>query len=409
MSGIWRQNNTDRAARFPQATPCRHPGGHGVRNGAYRRLVRVRQPTARILAVLTSVATALALGACTVEAGTPGPGASVTFPLPPPPTGNTPLPVPSVSATLPALAPLPVPDGPYPVSRRILELSHDDRPLRTVVLFPSGDYVDGAFDVAAGRFPVVLFSHGLRGSPELYESRLARIAEAGFIVVAPTYPHTSTTATSYDPLDVLNQPDDASAVLTAVLELAETDGDRLAGHLDEQRIAAIGHSAGGYTTTGLLSTDRDARIRAAVVLAGSSLSGAFTGPATPVLLVHGDGDAVVPYSYGRTTYGQVPWPKAFLTVIDGGHADYLTGGSPASTAVTDTVLDFLRATLYGDADALARIPTGAAVDGVTRFESTIAFPTATPTSSLTPSPTAQPSLTPTLETTPSPSTSESDP
>src|SRR5690606_26993196 len=105
------------------------------------------------------------------------------------------------------------------------------------------------------------------------------------------------------------------------------------------------HSAGGYTTMGLLANFRDPRLRAAVVLAGASLGGSYVGPAVPVLFVHGDADAVVPYDRGRAAYEQVPWPKAFLTIIDGGHADFLDRDSRAADAVTATVTDFLRAML----------------------------------------------------------------
>jgi predicted dienelactone hydrolase len=303
-------------------------------------------------------------------------------------------------STLPAMAPLPPPAQPYAVAKRELELSDGDRPLPTLVLFPAGLFVNRAYDVADGVFPLILFSHGLRGSPDLYEDQLRTVAAAGFIVVAPTYPGTSLDATHYDPLDVLNQPADASAVITAVLALAQNPADRLAGHVDPQRIGAVGHSAGGYTTVGLLTDGRDERIKAAVVLSGSFLRGTFHGPSTPVLFVHGDNDTVVPYDYGRTAYSQVPWPKAFLTVLGAGHADYLSAGAPAAAAVTATVLDFLRATLYGDTEALARIPGDAAVDKVTRFESTIAFPpAATPSAAPSPSGSATPS--PTVSPTPS--------
>jgi predicted dienelactone hydrolase len=172
-------------------------------------------------------------------------------------------------------------------------------------------------------------------------------------------------------VDPVNQPGDASTVITALLGLAATTGDTFEGHLDPARIAAVGHSAGGYTTVGLLSGARDDRIRSAVVIAGGSMGGAFAGPPASVLFVHGDADDVVPYGYGRAAYNQVPWPKAFLTVVGGDHSDYLTATSPASIAVAVTVLDFLRATLYGDPEALARIPIGAAVDTITRFESSL--------------------------------------
>jgi len=360
--------------------------------------MRAVRSVARASAVLLAL---VLTGGCDAT-GLPSAEPSATYPLPPPPTVLRSVTPATDQSTLPPIAPLPVPDRPYPVSRRTLDLSNGDRPLRTLVLFPASEYVDGTFNVAPGAFPLVLFSHGLRGDPARYESDLTPIAAAGFVVVAPTYPGTSADAEDYDPLDVLNQPADASAVISAVLALAEDPADRLFGHIDEERVGSIGHSAGGYTTVGLLTNDRDERIRSAVVLAGSGLSNAFQGPPAALLFVHGQEDAVVPYEYGRTTYAQVPWPKAFLTVVGGDHANFLTRSSPAFGAVNATVLDFLRATLYGDPDAFGRIPGEATVPGTTRFESTIVFPPA-------PSTTAAPSASASASATPSPSATPNHP
>src|SRR5690242_3013717 len=49
-----------------------------------------------------------------------------------------------------------------------------DRTLRTLVFYPATGGAGGATKfnatVAAGRFPLLLFSHGLRGSPESYQA-----------------------------------------------------------------------------------------------------------------------------------------------------------------------------------------------------------------------------------------------
>jgi predicted dienelactone hydrolase len=303
--------------------------------------------------------------------GTPTPSAALS--LEPVPALTVPVTAnPLVDVTLPPIEPGQAPVRRFAVQRREITVTRDHRPLRTVILYPSMRLDGGGQAVPAGTYPLILFSHGLRGTPELYEANLRTIAAAGFVVVAPEYPHTSADAAEYNPVDLVNQPADASAVITAVLALSTTVGDPLAGHLDPARVGAMGHSAGGYTTIGLLAGGRDSRIRAAIVLAGGSMGGAYSGPAVPVLFVHGDADPIVPYARGRAAYNQVPWPKAFLTIIDGGHADYLDRGAPSAAAVTATVLDFLRATLYGDVDALARIPTEAAIGTVTTFESALA-------------------------------------
>jgi len=297
----------------------------------------------------------LAATASATPAVTPSPTIAVTSSAPQP-------------TTLAPIEPGPAPTQRFAVERREITVIREGRSLRTVVLYPtfSGAQPD---QTPQDGFPLVLFSHGLTGSPERYEPSLRAVAAAGFVVAAPEYPYTSERAAEYNPVDLVNQPADASAVITAVLSLNTTPDDPLAGRLDPNRVAAMGHSAGGYTTMGLLASFRDHRVRAAVVLAGGSLGGTYHDPPVPVLFVHGDADSVVPYAHGRAAYDHLPWPKAFLTVIDGGHTDFLDRDSRAAAAVTATVVDFLRAMLYGDIVALAHVPIAATVETVTRFES----------------------------------------
>jgi fermentation-respiration switch protein FrsA (DUF1100 family) len=266
------------------------------------------------------------------------------------------------------------PTSAFAVGVRTLHLSRGaDRPLRTLVWYPASGPVGRApvsgAKVAPGRYPVVLFSHGLRADPETYAAGTARLAAAGFVVVAPAYPHTNGESRPMNPVDVVNQPADASAVLDAVLAL-DSGGDPFAGHLWSARVAAMGHSAGGYTTAALFGIARDPRLLAGVVLSGGTI-GSFRGTPAPLLFVHGEADDVVDYRTGRAAYDQDAWPKAFLTAIGGGHADYLTPDHPAFAPVLATVTDFLRWTLYGDAAAHARLAADAGKPGVTRWESTL--------------------------------------
>ncbi|MFN0030340.1 MAG: alpha/beta hydrolase family protein [Acidimicrobiales bacterium] len=151
--------------------------------------------------------------------------------------------------------------------------------------------------VASGSWPMVIFSHGLRGLPEDYEALVTRWAANGFVVVAPRYPMSNREAENIDATDVKNQPGDASAALDAVLNDAAKAGDPFNGRLDDRRIFAAGHSEGGVTTVGLLDECcRDARLKGALVLAGNSLGfpGSPAGNAIPVLFIHGDKDRLAP-------------------------------------------------------------------------------------------------------------------
>jgi fermentation-respiration switch protein FrsA (DUF1100 family) len=248
------------------------------------------------------------------------------------------------------------------------------RALPTTIWYPAAGAPGGSAipdaQPAPGPFPVVLFSHGLRGVPEDYRALVTRWAGAGFVVAAPAYPLTHRGAAEVVPGDLRNQPADASFVLTAVLGLGAERGDPLGGRLDAGRVGAAGHSEGALTTVGLFNAcRRDARLKAGVVLAGDlvGFGPEFAGPAAPLLFVHGVRDRVVPYALGRRAFEADPWPKALLTLAGAGHLEpYLRPGDPGFELVAGATTDFLRWSLAGDQAALAalraRAAAGAALD-----------------------------------------------
>src|SRR5438045_2968791 len=91
--------------------------------------------------------------------------------------GQPPAPVEAPPVVAP-LAPVPPAAIGYPVGLRVLHLRRGaDRPLPTLVFYPT---------IPGGRFPLVIFCHGLSGSAERYAKTLAGWAAAGFVVAAPT-------------------------------------------------------------------------------------------------------------------------------------------------------------------------------------------------------------------------------
>jgi dienelactone hydrolase len=193
---------------------------------------------------------------------------------------------------------------------------------------------------AFGRFPLVLFSHGLRGSPTRYSAALVSWAAAGFVVAAPSYPHTSQESTQFHRADIVNQPADALFVLRHVRALDGTPGDPLAGHIDVERVAAVGHSAGGYTTTGLFAAGHPEWLRGGVVLAGWLAPGAFGGPPAPMLYLQGARDTVVPVALGRAAYEATPWWRSYVLLPASWHADYMVPGGKDYPMMDRTVTDF---------------------------------------------------------------------
>lgn len=255
------------------------------------------------------------------------------------------------------------PEGSYAVGVRTLTLDpRSARPLPVTIWFPAS-----ADRVAPGRFPVVVYSHGLGSRPDLHAGLTTRWAAAGFVVVAPAYPHTRQGAAHFTRADVRNQPADAWRLIRHLGRLDRNREDPLAGHLDLTSVAAAGHSAGGFTTSGMFSEGHPARLRAGIVIAGGGLPGSFAGPVAPVLFVHGTADAVVPLTVGRAAYVRTPGPAAFLSLLGQDHGAYLTPGHPGFAPVLATTTDFLRWTLYGDKTAGARLPADARTP-LTRYE-----------------------------------------
>lgn len=267
----------------------------------------------------------------------------------------------------------------YRVGVRTLALSRDaERPLPTTIWYPAagvkpptddpGGAVPGA-PVAAGRFPIVLFSHGLHSLPEQHAQLTVRWAAAGFVVAAPAYPHSRLGAARFDRADVRQQPADAWYVVRRVAALDLALGDPFAGHLDPSRIAAVGHSAGGYTTAGLFTAGHSRALRGGIVIAGG-MRDRFGGPAARMLFVHGSADPIVPAARGHAAYLQVRWPKAFLTVVGQGHGEYLRPGATGFEPVVDAMTDFLRWVLLEHTSARERLPL-CEVPGITTWSGRI--------------------------------------
>jgi poly(3-hydroxybutyrate) depolymerase len=285
------------------------------------------------------------IASCSADEPAPTTAPSVTAPS---------VTAPSATAAPPSVAPSKrgaAPTSSFAIARRQVKFSRGKaRPLPTTIWYPE----------APGPFPLVLFSHGLTSEPSAYASILTAWARAGFVVAAPAYPHTAYGVRDLNALDIVNQPADASYVIGQVLRLATKDGDPLRGRIDPARIAAAGHSAGGITTIGMFSGNRDDRLVAGIVLSGERvLTVPFTGPAAAMLFVHGKLDTTVPYANGLKVFQAVPWSRAMMSVTKGGHVSITKDFGP----VIATTTDFLRWSLYGDAAARSRLKGDATKGG----------------------------------------------
>jgi dienelactone hydrolase len=244
------------------------------------------------------------------------------------------------------------------------------RTLVTTILYPAtgptgGEPTPGAApDKAAGPYPLIVFAHGLGGTPQGYMNLLADWASAGFVVAAPLFPLSNGTVPGGpDAGDVVNQPKDMSYVIGAVVSESLLPGGTLSGLVDPKEIGAAGHSNGAVSTLGLVANTccLDSRVKAAVVMAGTT-EGFPPGhydfsKAPPLLLVHGTADQLIPYRSAPLIYNQTVGPRGILTLAGGSH-DAAAGQDPRSaSAVIRTTTDFFEAYLTGNRQAGSRLDT----------------------------------------------------
>ncbi len=290
----------------------------------------------------------------------------------------------STTAPSPTSTTAPSAHGPFAVGSLSLTVSepaasgHAARTLTAYVRYPAvpgtgGSQTPATPDRASGPFPLVLFSGGYAVSPEEYSTLLTAWAAAGYVVADPVYPFTTPSSPGgLDESDIVHHPGDLSAVITALLGTGAAGGPSgtLAGVIEPDEIAAIGHSDGGDVTLAAVADPccRDARIRAAVILSGAEYApfgGTYFSTPThlPLLVVQGTGDDVNPEGCSVQLYDQAPRPKYYLSMAGQSHqGPYLEVGTPLDT-VRRVTTDFLDGTLKGSAAALSAMTADGNVPG----------------------------------------------
>lgn len=234
--------------------------------------------------------------------------------------------------------------GPYPVGVSTLTLVDESRPtdanrdyagadnraLVTEVWYPAegesqwGEARDAPLDRSGTPYPLIIFSHGFMGVRRQSTSYTAHLASHGYVVISPDYPLSNGSAPGGPRLgDVVNQPDDVAFLIDSFLQFSHEPGNLFEDAIDEAAIGLTGHSLGGLTT--ILSTFgplADPRVKAAVPLAGPGcLVGdeAYEDSDTPLLVIGGSDDRVVPFHSIRQAYDAASPPKYLLTLLGGNH------------------------------------------------------------------------------------------
>ncbi len=290
-------------------------------------------------------------------------------------------PVPPSSAAPPTTVPAtgcpeprdghPADAGPYAVGRtayRFVDTSRRTEPpadsggaatssrvIPVIVLYPAvgdpggvGSFSDGA-DPAAGRFPMVVYSHGVGSSGEQRNDVLAAWARAGYVVIAPTFPLSSR---GWDITDLPRQPGDVAFVVEALRSRAQNPADVLHDRVLTGCVALAGHSLGGATTLAAAFDPCCSSIapRAVIDIAGVAVlvtpgASFAAAPPLPTLIVHGVGDATVGYEQSERAVDELTGPRWLVTFPGGGHNSMFE--PPELDVLTPTVVQFLDAWLKG--------------------------------------------------------------
>lgn len=183
-----------------------------------------------------------------------------------------------------------------------------------------------------GPFPVVLFSHGL-GSFRLDNASLnAGVASWGFVVVSPEFPERDRAAVTRQSLsgpssaqqstpaqEAAQARGDADALLAALhlVETASQDpSSPLHGLVQANRVAAIGHSAGGGAALTLLPNPA---VRTAIGWAPVGPARGTREPTKPTMIIAGLDDIAITPARVRALYATLKAPKRLVEIGNVGH------------------------------------------------------------------------------------------
>jgi len=201
---------------------------------------------------------------------------------------------------------------------------------------------------AEGKYPLVIFSHGLAGHRRQTTHFCAHLASHGYVVASPD--HVGNTMP--DILRLAAQASKSGSAAEITKALADSAADRpldasfiidriLAGEMGARIEAGLigmtGHSFGGWTT--LAAAGRDPRIKAALPLApvgGRSRlnpqANAFAdllsldwGRPVPVLLLAADLDSLLPLDGMKDLFARIPAPKDMVILEDADHFHFCDG------------------------------------------------------------------------------------
>jgi len=174
---------------------------------------------------------------------------------------------------------------------------------------------DLPLDDTHGPYPAVIFIHGTAGFRSQSLEHMVHWASRGFVVLAADHPGLwlkDLLGSLCGVPMVPQQLADDIGQLVAAIQAPAGELAFLADHVDGDRIAMAGHSAGGSAIAGAGTSAR--------VLIPMAAGGVEPGAALESTLVLGAlSDQVVAYSGQQSGYGDSPAPKRLVGIAEAGH------------------------------------------------------------------------------------------
>ncbi len=230
--------------------------------------------------------------------------------------------------------------GPYAVGVQRMTFERmeqgEPRPLDTWIWYPAeGSPADGASEGAeprteGGPYPLIIFSHGSGGKPELQSFFTEHLASWGYVVAAPPHPGNTSDDCILCSADAIlksapQRPVDVRFVFDGLVALRDDASSALGQIVDTERAAIAGHSFGGWTAVFLAG---DERFDAAIAMAPGApqtLVGHAKGIEVPVLIFNSEQDRVVDPAGVRSLSEAVPAATqlTFVSFAAGTHLAYI--------------------------------------------------------------------------------------
>jgi dienelactone hydrolase len=169
----------------------------------------------------------------------------------------------------------------------------------------------------AGAFPTVVFIHGLMVDRTAFSMLAGGFVQNGYVFFVPDLPG-GTLPLKSESIALVERLTDA-----IIGRSFQGDISFLNTICDTNRLIVMGHSWGGGLAMELGRTNP--RFKVAVALAPAQISDMNTlnSSATPLVILTGSMDAIVPNTTVRAMYAQLTSPKVILTLKDGSHNGFL--------------------------------------------------------------------------------------